>query len=125
MHKEKSFLTYNQQLRKLRNEKNIECEGTKDKTLLVRAGYFNIVNGYKDPFTYIQDVLVSSTLLSAMAGIFSNLYAGNKKRRKTGSRLSGTDSGRAGICGSNPAAVSKVSDGWICIEKPGRLRGRS
>lgn len=25
--------------------------------------------GYKDPFTYIQDVLVSSTLLSAMAGI--------------------------------------------------------
>ena len=32
--------------------------------------------GYKDPFTYIQDVLVSSTLLSAMAGIFSDLYAG-------------------------------------------------
>ena len=23
------------------------------------------------------------------------------------------------------AAVSKVSDGWICTEKPGRLRGRS
>ena len=22
-------------------------------------------------------------------------------------------------------AVSKVSDGWICTEKPGRLRGRS
>lgn len=32
--------------------------------------------GYKDPFTYIQDVLVSSTLLSAMAGIFADLYAG-------------------------------------------------
>jgi len=31
--------------------------------------------GYKDPFTYIQDVLVSSTLLSAMAGIFADLYA--------------------------------------------------
>lgn len=56
MHKEKSFLTYNQQLRKLRNEKNIECEGTKDKTLLVRAGYFNIVNGYKDPFTCGKDI---------------------------------------------------------------------
>lgn len=35
MHEEKTFLTYNQQLRKLRNEKNIDCEGTKDKTLLV------------------------------------------------------------------------------------------
>lgn len=32
--------------------------------------------GYKDPFTYIQDVLVSSTLLSAMAGIIADLYAG-------------------------------------------------
>lgn len=32
--------------------------------------------GYKDPFTYIQDVLVSSTLLSAMAGFFADLYAG-------------------------------------------------
>lgn len=32
--------------------------------------------GYKDPFSYIQDVLVSSTLLSAMAGIFADLYAG-------------------------------------------------
>ena len=47
----KNFLTYNQQMRRLRNEKNIDCEGSKDKTLLVRAGYFNIVNGYKDPFT--------------------------------------------------------------------------
>ena len=27
--------------------------------------------GYKDPFSYIQDVLVSSTLLSAMAGIIA------------------------------------------------------
>lgn len=32
--------------------------------------------GYKDPFSYIQDVLVSSTLLSAMAGIIADLYAG-------------------------------------------------
>ncbi len=32
--------------------------------------------GYQDPFTYIQDVLVSSTLLSAMAGIIADLYAG-------------------------------------------------
>lgn len=32
--------------------------------------------GYTDPFRYIQDVLVSSTLLSAMAGIIADLYAG-------------------------------------------------
>ena len=32
--------------------------------------------GYKDPFSYIQDVLVAGTLLSAMAGFFADLYAG-------------------------------------------------
>lgn len=55
MSEQKNFLTYNQQLKRLRNEKKIDCEGTKDKTLLVRAGYFNIVNGYKDPFTCGKD----------------------------------------------------------------------
>lgn len=53
--KEKSFLTYNQQMRRLRNEKDIKCDGSSDKTFLVRAGYFNIVNGYKDPFTCDRD----------------------------------------------------------------------
>jgi len=55
MSKEKKFLTYNQQLRKLRDDKKIECVGAKHKPILVRSGYFNIVNGYKDPFTCGQD----------------------------------------------------------------------
>lgn len=32
--------------------------------------------GYQDPFSYIQDVLVASTLVSAMAGFFDDLYNG-------------------------------------------------
>lgn len=37
-------------MRKLRNDKHIRCEGSSHKKILVRAGYFNIVNGYKNPF---------------------------------------------------------------------------
>lgn len=33
--------------------------------------------GYKDPFSYIQDVLVAGTLVTAMAGFFDDLYNGN------------------------------------------------
>lgn len=47
---DKLFLTYNQQMRKLRNDKNIECTGSTHKRILIRSGYFNIVNGYKTPF---------------------------------------------------------------------------
>lgn len=47
----KNFLTYNQQMRKLRNDKKIDCYGSKHKKILIRAGYFNIINGYKTPFT--------------------------------------------------------------------------
>lgn len=32
--------------------------------------------GYKDPFSYIQDVLVASTLVTAMAGFFADLING-------------------------------------------------
>lgn len=49
--KDKNFITYNQQMRKLRNDKHIDCLGSEDKKILVRMGYFNIVNGYKIPFT--------------------------------------------------------------------------
>lgn len=45
--------------------------------------------GYKDPFTYIQDVLVSSTLLSAMGGIFADLYAGKIEGLETSNYYSG------------------------------------
>ena len=52
---DKNFLTYNQQMKKLRNDKKIDCNGSKDKQILVRMGYFNIVNGYKLPFTCDTD----------------------------------------------------------------------
>jgi len=52
---DKSFMTYNRQMRKLRNGKHITCTGSPDKEILVRMGYFNIVNGYKIPFTCGQD----------------------------------------------------------------------
>lgn len=55
MNNDKFFLTYNQQMRKLRNDKNIICQGSAHKKILVRAGYFNIVNGYKTPFVSGQD----------------------------------------------------------------------
>lgn len=48
---DKYFLTYNQQMKKLRNDKQIDCHDTEHKEILVRAGYFNLINGYKLPFT--------------------------------------------------------------------------
>ena len=51
MSNDKSFLTYNQQMKKLRNDKKIDCNGTSHKISLVRSGYFNMINGYKTPFT--------------------------------------------------------------------------
>ncbi len=37
MNEDKLFLTYNQQMRKLRNDKYINCTGSNDKKILVRA----------------------------------------------------------------------------------------
>ena len=51
MANDKSFLTYNQQMKKLRKDKKIDCNGTPHKISLVRSGYFNMINGYKTPFT--------------------------------------------------------------------------
>ncbi len=48
---DKIFLTYNQQMKKLRKDKNISCHDSPHKIALVRSGYFNIINGYKMPFT--------------------------------------------------------------------------
>lgn len=47
---EKNFLTYHQQMKELRNAKKISCSGSADKEILCRCGYFNLVNGYKQPF---------------------------------------------------------------------------
>lgn len=55
MNDDKFFLTYNQQMRKLRNDKHIECNGSSHKKILIRAGYFNLVNGYKNPFVSGRD----------------------------------------------------------------------
>lgn len=52
---DKEFLTYNQQMKKLRDKKKIDCGNTKDKTTLVRMGYFNLINGYKEPFICGKD----------------------------------------------------------------------
>lgn len=52
---DKYFLTYNQQMRKLRNDKNFICGGSSHKKILIRAGYFNLVNGYKNPFISGKD----------------------------------------------------------------------
>ena len=51
---EKKFLTYNQQMKLLREHKNISCSNSADKKILVRTGYFNLINGYKEPF--ISDI---------------------------------------------------------------------
>ena len=74
MSEDKYFLTYNQQMRKLRNDKNILCKGSTHKKILVRAGYFNIVNGYKTPFVSGQDSYgnhsyISGTSIAQMQAI--------------------------------------------------------
>lgn len=48
---DKDFLTYNQQMKYLRNNKKIACTGSAHKNLLIKSGYFNLVNGYKIPFS--------------------------------------------------------------------------
>ena len=74
MKNDKFFLTYNQQMRKLRNDKNIICNGSLDKKILVRAGYFNIVNGYKNPIISGCDaggnhIYISGTSLSQLQSV--------------------------------------------------------
>lgn len=71
MKDDKLFLTYNQQMRKLRNDKHIDCAESNHKKILIRAGYFNIVNGYKTPFISGQDangnhIYISGTSISQL-----------------------------------------------------------
>ena len=42
-------------MKKLRKEKGITCKGSPHKTILVREGYFNLINGYKKPFVADKD----------------------------------------------------------------------
>ena len=45
---DKPFKTYNEQMLYLREKKKISCEGSDDKQVLLRNGYFNLINGYKN-----------------------------------------------------------------------------
>ena len=47
----KDFKTYIQQMERLHIDKNIECSDDNHKAILIQNGYFNLVNGYKLPFT--------------------------------------------------------------------------
>lgn len=42
-------------MQKLSNTKGIKCEGKDDQLLLIQNGYFNLVNGYKLPFSSSKD----------------------------------------------------------------------
>ena len=63
MANDKSFLTYNQQMKKLRNDKKIDCNGTPHKISLVRSGYFNIL-------TVIKLLLLAALMLMEIILIF-------------------------------------------------------
>ncbi len=52
---DKEFKSYNQQMKRLRDVKHMKCEGSEDKAILARNGYFNLVNGYKTPFVTGRD----------------------------------------------------------------------
>ena len=70
---EKDFLTHNQQMRRLRNIKNISCSGSDDKEILCRLGYFNLINGYKTPFVASVDNLGNHVYYSGTS--IQELYA--------------------------------------------------
>lgn len=76
MNEDKFFLTYNQQMRKLRNDKQISCSGSLHKKILVRVGYFNIVNGYKTPFISDKDDSGNHSYISGTS--ISQLHAVKK-----------------------------------------------
>lgn len=47
---DKPFLNYEEQINHLVEDKKINCDNPKAKELLIRNGYFNLINGYKTPF---------------------------------------------------------------------------
>ena len=61
-------------MKKLRNDKGIICSGSAHKNILIRAGYFNIVNGYKTPFISGQDdkgnhIYISNTTIDQLQAV--------------------------------------------------------
>ncbi len=53
---EKPFKTFNTQMKYLRDKKKIRCEGSKHKEFLIKYGYFNLINAYKEPFIQGKDL---------------------------------------------------------------------
>lgn len=51
---DKKFLSLDEQIAHLENDKKIQCDKNSKESLL-RIGYFNLVNGYKTPFTSSKD----------------------------------------------------------------------
>ncbi|MFA6824890.1 MAG: Abi family protein [Bacteroidales bacterium] len=51
---DKIFLSLDNQIKHLKDDKKIECNDC-DKISLLRIGYFNLINGYKTPFTSSKD----------------------------------------------------------------------
>ena len=66
----------------------------------------------------------SRVTLEQAQELFKTCMPVRKKKEKAVGRLSGTDSGKAGICGSDTAAVSKICNGWIRIEEAEIYAGR-
>ena len=60
-------------MKKLRNDKHIICSGSSHKKVLIRSGYFNIVNGYKTPFVSGLDALGNHIYISNTS--INQLYA--------------------------------------------------
>lgn len=59
----KEFITYQQQIDKLNDEKKIQVKGKLSREYLVRNGYFNLINGYKCFFrkkdgTYFSNIKI-------------------------------------------------------------------
>ena len=52
---DKPFLTYDEQIKHLVEDKKIKCDGPSSKIILCRNGYFNLINGYKMPFVCNYD----------------------------------------------------------------------
>ena len=48
---QKIFLTYDQQIEKLKNEKNLQIDDTEyAKKILRQTSYYSLIGGYKDIF---------------------------------------------------------------------------
>ena len=82
----KPFLTYDQQLDKLQNEKKLQIhDRTVAKETLKNIGYFSLIGGYKTPFinpmtriyqnnASFEDVVALYQFDLPCVNLFSNIY---------------------------------------------------